>query len=558
MMNRWFSTFVMCASLAFRPSGVSHAEDQARENDLFPVARNIDLLGDVYREVSDSYVDPVDAAEFMFAGIDGMLETLDPYTVFLDREESEELGEITSGQYGGIGVTIATIADRVYVVSVLEGYAADLAGLRTGDRIMAVDGVEMTGDAIEKVRDLLKGVPGTSLEMTVLRCGSPDELTISLMRQEVRVNTVRHASLIGSTGYLEMTSFGNRSAEEVSHAIDGLRAEAEAAGRTMDSVILDLRSNPGGLLDVAVGVTGLFVRKGSEVVSIRGRGSDSRNSYVTETDPAIGSLPLAVLINSRSASASEIVAGAIQEHDRGVVIGERSFGKGLVQSIIPLPYDCKLKMTSARYYTPSGRLIQKYHEPDAAARSVLEHTGRQDSSKVFYTLQNRRKVYGGGGILPDILVSDREAGEYEAALKKEGMLFRYACFYHARNSVQPAIPMDRASLLAGFEEFLEREEFDFEPRPVWMLDDMGDAVGEFGESPRIDSLLTEVERELQVLLERRKLEEREQIAISLEEEILRHYDEDASRRLGVSHDPVVIEALDVLGSQDRYRTLLDP
>ncbi|HED31708.1 MAG TPA: S41 family peptidase [Prosthecochloris aestuarii] len=557
-MNRWFRLFLCTAVSVFMLETAVSVSADARQNDLFPVVRNIDLLSEVYQEVSENYVDPVDPSEFMFAGIDGMLETLDPYTVFLDREKSVELGEITSGQYGGVGLTIAGIGDDVFVVSLVEGFSADKAGLRIGDQITRIDGKEVSADSLETVKNLLKGVPGTSVDISVRRCGLKSPFSLNLTRQEIRVNTIGHASLIGETGYFEMNSFGNNSTSELVAAIESLRAEAARTGGRMSSVILDLRNNPGGLLDVAVDITGIFVRKGSQVVSIRGRGPESDNSYVTKNDPVVGELPLVVLINKRSASASEIVAGAIQELDRGLVIGERSFGKGLVQSIIPLPYDCKLKMTSARYYTPSGRLIQKYHEQKEESRSVLEHTGRQDSTKVFYTLKNRRKVYGGGGILPDILVSDTEAGEYEKALNEEGMVFRYACRFHSDHPEKPRIPMDRATLLAGFSAFLDEKEFSFRAEPVWLFDSMKSSAENFGSSARLDSLLGLVRAEMEVLLERQTGDEEERIAALLEQEIIRHYDEDVSRNLAVSKDPVVKKALEVLLSQKRYKELLEP
>ncbi len=555
-MKRWYRQLLLSSVVVFTAGAFALHPLLGRENGMFSIARSIDLLGDVFREVSLNYVDSIDVGEFMFAGIDGMLETLDPYTVFLDKEESAELGEITSGQYGGIGVTIAGIGQGVYVISVFEGFSASAAGIRVGDQLISVNGSAISRDSLESVKNLLKGTPGTSVQLLLKRYGVSDPLRLTLTREEIKVNSIRYAGLIGDIGYCEMSSFGSRSAEELSAAIDKLNTEAMRSGQPMKAVILDLRNNPGGLLDVAVDVTGLFVRKGSQVVSIKGRFPDSENRYMTENDPVAGDLPLSVLINAKSASASEIVAGAIQELDRGVVIGERSFGKGLVQSIIPLPYDCKLKMTSARYYTPSGRLIQKYHDDNDGLRSVIPVAGRQDSSKVFYTL-NRRKVYGGGGILPDIRISEPDPDEYVAALNNEGMIFRYASAYRSLHPDPPEIPMDRKRLLEGFNAFLQEEAFAFESGPEMLLDQMKRSSDEFGRSSRLDSLFLEVEREVALLTERYRIEDGERIALAVEQEILRHYDEDAARKLDLDHDPVVAKALDVLTSSKQYRSLLN-
>ena len=556
-MKRWYRQLLLSSVVVLTTASFFFHPLFARQSGMFSIVRSIDLLGDVFREVSLSYVDSIDVGKFMFAGIDGMLETLDPYTVFLDKEESVELGEITSGQYGGIGVTIAGIDNGVYVVSVLDGFSASRAGIKVGDQLISVDGTSIRQDSLESVKNLLKGTPGTSLNLILKRYGAQANRKLTLTRQEIKVNSIRYAGLIGDIGYFEMSSFGNRSAEELSAAISELNAEAEGSGQRMKAVILDLRNNPGGLLDVAVDVSGLFVRQGSEVVSIRGRLPESENRYVTKRDPVAGDLPLSVLINSKSASASEIVAGAIQELDRGVVIGARSFGKGLVQSIIPLPYDCKLKMTSARYYTPSGRLIQKYHAGEDGWRSVIHDSGRQDSSRVFYTL-NRRKVYGGGGILPDIPVSEPESDAYEAKLKKKGMFFRYASAYRALHPKAPGLPMKREGLLNGFNTFLEEEGFSFESEPEVLLDQMKLSTAELGRSSRLDSLFNEVEREVSMLTERYRVDDRERIALAVEREILRHYDEDAARRLSLEQDPVVKKALDVLNSPKQYRSVLKP
>lgn len=532
---------------------------ECRESEYFSIAKNIELLGDVYRKVSENYVDSIDTAEFMYAGIDGMLETLDPYTVFLDEKESVELGELTSGQYAGIGVRISEIAGEVYIVSVFEDTPASNAGLRVGDRIERVDRHVVKGKELDEVKNLIKGPAGSQVTLTVGRYGQKKERQFRLARREVKVNSIRYAGLFGNVGYFDMNTFGNRSADELSRAINEMHAAAMIRSRSMNAVILDLRNNPGGLLDVAVDVTGLFVDKGSRVVSTMGRDPESEIRYQTPRAPVAAGLPLAVLINRNSASASEIVAGAIQELDRGVIIGDRSFGKGFVQSVISLPYDCTLKLTTAKYYTPSGRLIQKEHDWTGGVRKVLEREEMQDDKEIFYT-RNRRKVYGGGGILPDIRVDGYSMSDYEAALRKAGMLFRYANKYRALNDTLPGSGIDRKAMMVDFERFLESEKFNYQTEPEVLLGEVKQSLQDKheGSSSKMDALVVSLENEMKLLAGKQKSSESETIARALEQEIMRHFDEDAARRSGVERDPVVKKALAILQDSSKYRKILSP
>ena len=532
---------------------------ECRESEYFSIAKNIELLGDVYRKVSENYVDSIDTAEFMYAGIDGMLETLDPYTVFLDEKESVELGELTSGQYAGIGVRISEIAGEVYIVSVFEDTPASNAGLRVGDRIERVDRHVVKGKELDEVKNLIKGPAGSLVTLTVGRYGQKKEKRFRLARREVKVNSIRYAGLFGNVGYFDMNTFGNRSADELSRAINEMHAAAMIRSRSMNAVILDLRNNPGGLLDVAVDVTGLFVDKGSRVVSTMGRDPESEIRYQTPRAPVAAGLPLAVLINRNSASASEIVAGAIQELDRGVIIGDRSFGKGFVQSVISLPYDCTLKLTTAKYYTPSGRLIQKEHDWTGGVRKVLEREEMQDDKEIFYT-RNRRKVYGGGGILPDIRVDGYSMSDYEAALRKAGMLFRYANKYRALNDTLPGSGIDRKAMMVDFERFLESEKFNYQTEPEVLLGEVKQSLQDKheGSSSKMDALVVSLENEMKLLAGKQKSSESETIARALEQEIMRHFDEDAARRSGVERDPVVKKALAILQDSSKYRKILSP
>jgi len=556
---RTAAAIAAAAISAFIASPEAYATASASaKSGYFAAARSIELLGDVYREVSENYVDPVDVGELMFSGIDGMLDKLDPYTAFLDESETRELDELTSGQYAGIGITIGVVSGDLYIMSTVDGNAAAKAGIRTGDRIVTVNGASVRNRPLDDVKSAIKGPVGSAVRLGISRSGERGVHDYTLIRAEVRVRSVTYSGLFGSVGYVEMNNFGERTPEELRAAVSALQREASASG-ALRGLILDLRGNPGGLLTSAVEVAGVFLDKGSTVVSTRGRLADSGQSYVTKSDPLVSALPLAVLIDGDSASASEIVAGAIQEHDRGVIVGAGSFGKGLVQSIIPLPYDHELKLTTAKYYTPSGRLIQKPIAPAEGARKVIANAGTYDSTRVFYTL-HRRKVYGGGGIRPDLLVRAPEPSGYEHALEKNGMYFRYANSYRAGHELLQDQDLQGGRLFGDFRKFVEGEHFTFRSRSQRAIDSLKTLIRkEFGsDGDGLSARLGDLEKELKSRSERGLAGDSVRISSAVRKEVLRHYDEKAARRSAIAEDPVAVKAFALLADPKAYRSLLRP
>jgi len=462
-IRRWSRMAAIASSAALliviQPGRTGYGSTGTGES-FFPATKSIDLLGEVYRQVSQNYVDSIDVSEFMYSGIDGMLRQLDPYTAFLDEAQSDELDEITSGQYAGIGITIGIISGDLFITSVIDGQPAAKAGLQIGDQIVSVNGVKASRKSLDEVRGSIKGAAGTTVRLAIRKDGRGALKSYTLTRGEVRVSTVPYAGIFGASGYVQMNSFGEHSKDELSSAIRMIREQAENERIGLNGIVLDLRGNPGGLLAAAVDVASLFVENGSRIVSTRGRSAESEQIYVTRTEPQVPSLPLVVMIDSDSASASEIVAGAMQELDRGVILGGGSFGKGLVQSIITLPYDYILKLTTAKYYTPSGRLIQKPLSREAQERRVVLSDVAGDSTKVFYT-RNRRKVYGGGGIRPDISVKADSLSEFQHVLDKEGLLFRYASRFHLKHPAYHLKQLSSEPLYDDFKNFLRKERFSF-------------------------------------------------------------------------------------------------
>ncbi|NTU96366.1 MAG: S41 family peptidase [Chlorobiaceae bacterium] len=543
--------------IASVPSGTLQAVPSTNR-EYFDIVRSIDLLGEVYQEVSKDYVDKVNVSELMYAGIDGMLHTLDPYTVFLDEDASKDFGELTSGHYPGIGVSIASIDGRIYVTSTVEGYPASKNGIKVGDRIVSINSRNIGKLSLEEVKGLIKGPSGSSITIRIERQGMP-VFSLKLLREEVRVNSVSYSGLIDGIGYIEMKNFGTRAAEDLREAYQALRTEASGKKVPLRGLILDLRNNPGGLLDVAVDVTSLFVRKGSEVVSIKGRLPKTSKSYATATPPLDASLPLAILINNETASAAEIVSGAIQDLDRGVIIGGRSFGKGLVQSVIRVSYGHTLKLTTAKYYTPSGRLIQKelLDEGDRSTRKVLPGTGSEKTSRIFYT-SGKRKVYGGGGISPDIEVAEPVLSPYLSELRRKGMLFLFSAGFRSTNASMPSMPLERKGLMASFGDFIRKREFTFRTESEQRFNELKESLEQ--ERPERDegreNCLSLLRQQIDSIRETEIAQESDKVAAALEVEILRHYSERLARMAELDQDPAVRKALEVLTDSHRYSSLL--
>ena len=529
------------------------------DKEYFDILKSIDLLGEVYREVSSNYVDTINVSGLMYAGIDGMLRTLDPYTVFLDANDSDELDELTSGQYVGIGISIASIDGSVFVTSVVDGYPAAKAGIKVGDNIVTINNRRVRKMSLEEVKVLIKGPAGSLLTLQLERQGS-SSLSVRLLREEIRVSAVSYSGILGGSGYIEMKSFGTRSADDVREAFQGLLRQASDQHIPLKGIILDLRNNPGGLLNVAVDVASLFVSNGSEVVSIRGRSPEMTKSYVTGTPPLDAALPLVVLINGQSASAAEIVACAIQYLDRGVIIGERSYGKGLVQSVIRISYNTSLKVTTSKYYTPSGRLIQKEaNNAVSESRKVLPKAQGDKASEVFFT-KGKRKVYGGGGIMPDIQLSEPVSSPYFSALSKKGLLFLFSSDYCVTHPVIPSQPLDRPALLASFADFLHSKKFDYTSDSEQRLNELKESIKKV-QPANTESVLQDLsalQQKIDQLKEQEILKESGNVAEALEVEILRHYNERMARTAELERDPAVTKAIELFSDSRSYSRILHP
>jgi carboxyl-terminal processing protease len=422
---------------------------------LLKISKSIDVFGRVYKEVATSYVDEIDPEKFMEAGIEGMLGTLDPYTVYIGKDDGDEVDLMTSGKYGGIGVTIGTRDGSVRVISVMDGYSAQRQGIVPGDRFIEIGGTKVEGLKPDEIRGLTRGDPGSEVKVLIERDGDAKPLEFVLIREEIQVKNVTYSGMLeNGIGYVRLERFSRRAGDEVRQAIKELKLNGELKG-----FVLDLRGNPGGLLDAAVDVVSKFVPRGSLVVSTHGRRQEADKKYNSTEEPLLPSVPLVVLTDRNSASASEIVAGSLQDLDRALIVGTRSFGKGLVQTIVPLNYGAQLKITTARYYIPSGRSIQEIDYMHRDKNGVFAVT--PDSLRREFKTVHGRKVYERGGISPDSAVEYHPAGPMLRELIRKAVVFKFANRYvneHPKDSIRTVTP----AILAAFKAFLEKEKFDFQ------------------------------------------------------------------------------------------------
>jgi carboxyl-terminal processing protease len=421
---RWWLAIIATPIMlvAFRPA----------DDNLFEISRNLDVFTTLFRELMIYYVDPTEPQELVTTGIDAMLESLDPYTQFIPESEADDYRFMTTGQYGGIGALIGQREGDVIITDPYEGYPAQKAGLMSGDIIKAIDGKSVKGKEYDDVSKMLKGQPNTSISITVLRPGTTQEITRTLQREEIQIKNVPYYGLLdNAVGYIRLSGFTDDAGREVKDAVQDLKKKG-AKG-----IILDVRSNPGGLLNEAVNVVNVFVDRGQEVVSTRGKMKEWDKTYKALNAAIDTKIPLAVLVNPNAASASEIVSGALQDLDRAIVIGQRTFGKGLVQTTRPLSYNAQLKITTAKYYIPSGRCIQALDYAHRKADGSVDKVA--DSLVNEFKTSQGRKVYDGGGISPDYITEIPVYSSISQSLASHYLLFDYATEFRIKNpSIAPA------------------------------------------------------------------------------------------------------------------------
>ena len=524
----------------------------------FEISKNLDIYANLFRELNTYYVDPIEPGKLVKVGVDAMLDDLDPYTNYITESDIEEYEFMTTGKYGGIGASMRKKGDDIYIGDVYEGSPAQKAGLHPGDLMEAIDNEQVTGKSIEDLSLLLKGSPGTQINMKIKDAFTHAESNKMITRGEIEISSVPYYNLIGeqnNIAYVRLTQFTQGCARQVKDAFDSLQRAQPA----LKGLVLDLRNNPGGLLDEAVAICNIFVEKNQLVVSTKGKIPDMDKEYRTPGLVWNKDIPLTVLVNHSSASASEIVAGTMQDLDRGVIIGERSYGKGLVQITRPLGFNARLKLTIARYYTPSGRCIQMI---DYAHRNADGSVGNvPDSLKKSYKTKMGRTVRSGGGIEPDVHIKDDPMSMIAVTLYTKNYLFDYATVYASQH---PTIaPASKFSLtdeeFNEFAKWLGNKDYSYETETEEGLDSLkkmaikekyyDDAKDQF------EALKTKLSHDKKQDLMKHK----EQVKHMLENEIAsRYYFVRGRIAQGLQYDKELDEALALINNANDYQAILKP
>jgi carboxyl-terminal processing protease len=517
----------------------------------FDISKNLELFGKVYKEISFNYVDEIDPQEFMRAGIKGMLKTLDPYTIFIDEKNQDDINLLTNGKYGGVGISIGIRDNNITILEVLEGYSAQKQGVRVGDVITKIGDKVVTPKIIDDISSLVKGEPGTQVQLYIMRFGEPDTLLFNLIREEVIVKNLVFADFYPENSnnvYLKLTNFSRSAADEIRSALRGLKAKKE-----IKSIVLDLRGNPGGLLDVAVDICDKFLKKDLLIVSTRGRDYKSEKKYFAKEEPLAANENLVVLINGGSASASEIVAGAIQDHDRGVILGTQSFGKGLVQTITPLSFNTSLKVTTAKYYTPSGRCIQKI---DYSKDNSVIAFPDSISSDAFST-DNKRVVYSAGGITPDTLVNDGIECDLFRDLLAKGLFFSFADKYFYENKEVNFEKIKDDKLLSEFKKFLADKNYDFQSDAEKKLDEVLKSLDEKKDDAKLISETKKLKEKFNETFDKQFEKSKSIITGELKTELaIRYSGNDQGIKEGLKYDKQFVAALELVNNQTKYNNFL--
>ncbi|MDA3820144.1 MAG: S41 family peptidase [Candidatus Delongbacteria bacterium] len=535
--------------------GISAIMFSGHTSTNFELVKNLDIFASLVKELSLYYVDDIDYGKTIKKGIDEMLESLDPYTVYIPESKIEDLTFMTTGQYGGIGAIIRKIDKYVIIVHLYKDFPADKAGLKAGDALLEVNGVSLKNKSTSAVSELLKGQPGTKVDLKIKRAVSGETEKVSLDREKVQVDPLPYYGMLNDkVGYVRLSNFTRESGAKVQEAVTELKKDKQA-----EALVLDLRNNPGGLLIEAVRLCNLFVPQGTMVVSTKGKVERWNKEYKANMKPYDTELPIVVLVNSHSASASEIVAGCMQDIDRAVVVGKRTFGKGLVQTTRELSYNTKLKVTTAKYYIPSGRCIQAL---DYAHRNEDGSVGKIPDTLISeFETQNGRTVYDGGGIMPDVETDEHKLSKISSYLLHDHMIFDFASLYcYKQEDIgDPAEFSVDDNMYQEFVVFLNEKSFDYETRSEEHLD----ALIEIAKKEKyyqvaeneFDELAAKIAHDRDKDLRLFKDEIKELLA---EEIVGRYYYRKGKIKYGLQTDQEVEKALEILSNPEKMENILTP
>jgi carboxyl-terminal processing protease len=518
----------------------------------FEIAKNLDIYSSLLRQLDEHYVDEINVNDLVKTSIDGMLDKLDPYTVYYPESDLEEFKLMTTGQYGGIGSTIQQDSNYVIFSEPYEGSPAYSAGIQPGDKIISIEGKSMKGASVSDVSNLLKGQPGTKVKITIQPYGSNKTISKEIVREEIKFPNISYSGRIDNQiGYVKLDQFTENAANDVKTAFTQLKNNG------MKKFVLDLRDNGGGLLNEAIDIVNLFIDKGNIIVTTKGKNPKQTQTFATSKTALDNQIPIVVLVNRNSASASEIVSGSLQDFDRAVLIGERTFGKGLVQNILPLSYNTRVKVTVSKYYIPSGRCIQGIDYSDKDENGISKH--KADSSATAFKTKNGRTVYDYGGVEPDINVEIEPYSTVLLAMFAQQIIFNYANEYKLKHhSIAPAKEFRITDeIYQDFTKFVKTKNLAYETFTEKQIKNLKTSVENDKFSDKINKQISDLEQSVKEEKANDLVRYRKEISQLLQMEIVeRYYAQKGRIENSLSIDPDLNKAIEILNNDKTYHSIL--
>ncbi|MBQ2907819.1 MAG: S41 family peptidase [Bacteroidales bacterium] len=527
---------------------------QEKQNN-FEISKSIDIYNNVLRYLNMNYVDEINPAELNETAINAMLKELDPYTVFIPESEIEDVRLLTMGEYGGIGAIIQYYDDNVHISEPYENFPAHKAGLLPGDAILEINGVNTEKKTVSEVSELLKGQPGSQLTLKIRREGEKNIITKTLTREKIKIDNIPYYTVLdGGIAYIILNQFTKDAAKELKEAFLKMKSENELKG-----VVIDLRGNGGGLLNEAIDIVNIFMPKNKLVVYTQGKTPDQNRNYYTKYEAEDTEIPLAILVNESSASASEIVSGSIQDFDRGVIVGQRTFGKGLVQNILPMTYNTQMKVTVSKYYIPSKRCIQ---EIDYSKKTKNDTLAKNDTLGPEFKTANGRIVYEGHGIQPDVKIEPEMLSTITVHLYAQNMIFKYANkFYREHKTIASPEEFEITDeIYNDFVNFVEEQDFSYTSESEKDFEELIKTAKLEGYYDNIKEQLDVLEKELRSHKDNDLINNKEEISEILKMEIVgRYYFQKGKIISSLKDDPELNRAVEILldsNGENEYENIL--
>ena len=518
------------------------------ENDkLFEISKNLEIFISVYKELNTNFADELDPSTLMRTAIDAMTHSLDPYTNFVSESQVESYWINEDDKYQGIGARVGLVQKKLMILEAYQGGPALTAGIKSGDEIISVNGINIEGKKIEEVNAILRGIPGTDIKLSIKKNGSDLAEDINVKRGEVNIPNVPYSGFVADgVGYISLTTFTQNAGSNISKALRELKTK----NPNMSGIILDLRQNGGGLLHEAVNICNIFIPNGEIVVTTKSKVKERDQTFKTQSQPADLEIPVAILIDKRSASASEIVSGVMQDLDRAVLIGQRSFGKGLVQNTKELPYNARLKITTSKYYIPSGRCIQGVEYENGEPKDI------PDSQRTKFKTKNGRIVMDGGGVTPDVKLPARNVSAVTQALVDQHIIFDYVNNFCQNKEKIDTIGVFKFTDFTGFTEYLKKRNFQYEMEAEKYLNKAKESMDSASDKTLSDEIV-KLKQKISAAKSDELQASKMQIIEEIEKEIVsRYYFQKGKVQLTLDNDPEVKEAISILKDSNRYKKIL--